>query len=348
MTGTVSLGGATLDITLINSFDPALGNTFTIINNDGTADAVSGNFAGLTQGATLTDGNKAFRISYTGGDGNDVVLTAVDFPPTITAIPVLTSIAENASTASAIKFANLSIVDPDGNNTLSLIGADAGLFELRNDGIYLRAGAVLDFETNPALDVTLRVVTLDHGTISAPASFNVTDVNEAPTAVAFSNARASIAENASTAARTKVADIVITDDALGSETITLTGADAALFEVFGGDLYLKAGTKLDFETNPKLDVTVNVNDPTVGGVVDVSRALSISVTDVNEAPTAVGFQQRPHFNRRECLDRHAHQGGRYRRYRRRARQRDDHAYRCGCGAVRGLWRRSLPQGGRKT
>ncbi len=79
--------------------------------------------------------------------------------------------------------------------------------------------------------------------VSRALSITVTDVNEAPTAVAFSNARTSIAENASTATRTKVADIVVTDDALGSETITLTGADAALFEIFGGDLYLKAGAK---------------------------------------------------------------------------------------------------------
>jgi hypothetical protein len=40
-----------------------------------------------------------------------------------------------------------------------------------------------------------------------------------------------IAENSSTTTRTKVADIGITDDALGTNSITLTGADAANFEV---------------------------------------------------------------------------------------------------------------------
>ena len=73
VTGTVGLGGATLTVTL--GFTPAAGNTFTIINNDDT-DAVTGTFAGLAQGATFTESGTTFQISYVGGDGNDVVLTA--------------------------------------------------------------------------------------------------------------------------------------------------------------------------------------------------------------------------------------------------------------------------------
>jgi autotransporter-associated beta strand protein len=53
--------------------------TFTIINNVG-ADPVIGTFAGLAQGATFTSGPNEFSISYTGGTGNDVVLTAVATP----------------------------------------------------------------------------------------------------------------------------------------------------------------------------------------------------------------------------------------------------------------------------
>ena len=39
----------------------------------------------------------------------------------------------------------------------------------------------------------------------------------------------------------KVADIVVTDDALGTETLTLSGADAASFEIVGNELLLQAG-----------------------------------------------------------------------------------------------------------
>src|SRR5262249_11630519 len=73
--GTVSLGGATLTASLGAGFTPSAGQTFTIINNDGT-DMVIGTFAGLAQGATVVIGGRPFTTSYTGGTGNDVVLTA--------------------------------------------------------------------------------------------------------------------------------------------------------------------------------------------------------------------------------------------------------------------------------
>jgi hypothetical protein len=107
--------------------------------------------------------------------------------------------------------------------------------------------------------------------------------NTAPS-VALANTTTSLAEDASTTSAVKVADIVVTDDALGTNELSLSGADAALFEVVGTGLYLRAGTTLDFETNPRLDVTVHVDDTAVGGTPDGSVPLAISVTDVNEGP----------------------------------------------------------------
>ena len=49
-------------------------------------------------------------------------------------------------------------------------------------------------------------------------------------------------ETSDTSRRIKVADIAISDDALGSNVITLEGADASSFEVDGTELFLKAGT----------------------------------------------------------------------------------------------------------
>src|ERR1051326_2950916 len=48
---------------------------FPIIDNDGT-DPVVGTFAGLPEGATFKAGSYTYWITYKGGDGNDVVLTA--------------------------------------------------------------------------------------------------------------------------------------------------------------------------------------------------------------------------------------------------------------------------------
>jgi Ca2+-binding RTX toxin-like protein len=74
--GAVFLDGATLDTVLIAGFAPAFGDAFTIIANDG-ADPVNGTFAGLAEGAEFVASGRAFSITYKGGDGNDVVLTAI-------------------------------------------------------------------------------------------------------------------------------------------------------------------------------------------------------------------------------------------------------------------------------
>lgn len=81
VTGTVTLGGA-LSLSLVNSFNPTGSASFTIIDNDGTADLVTGSFTGLAEGATVSTGGLNFTISYIGGDGNDVVLTFKATPPT--------------------------------------------------------------------------------------------------------------------------------------------------------------------------------------------------------------------------------------------------------------------------
>jgi hypothetical protein len=77
--GTVTLGNGTLDVRLLDDFTLQPGQTFKIIDNDG-ADAVGGTFSDLAEGATFTVDGAVFRISYVGGDGNDVVLSVVTVP----------------------------------------------------------------------------------------------------------------------------------------------------------------------------------------------------------------------------------------------------------------------------
>ena len=78
-TGTVIINSSTaeLEVILFGDWEVNAGDTFTIIDNQGT-DPVSGNYAGLTEGAQFTVNGATFSISYEGGDGNDVVLTAVN------------------------------------------------------------------------------------------------------------------------------------------------------------------------------------------------------------------------------------------------------------------------------
>ena len=70
---TVTLAGT---LNLVAAPGLAAGGTFTIVENAGSA-AASGTFAGLPQGAEFFEDGQWWRISYTAGTGNDVVLTRI-------------------------------------------------------------------------------------------------------------------------------------------------------------------------------------------------------------------------------------------------------------------------------
>ncbi len=235
---------------------------------------------------TTPDASVDFRLEI--GDVNEA-------PTAVTLAPVVSALAEGTDVTASLKVADILVTDPDdaSGNQLSLAGADAALFEIVTGAggpeLHLLAGTVLDFETKAQFDVVVQVddPTVG-GTPDASAGFHldVTDVNEAPTAVTLAGVVAGIDETPATAA-VKVADIVVTDDALGADDVSLSGADAALFEVVtaaGGakELWLLAGQVLDFETKSSLDVTVTVADATLAGSTPVTTTLALPVNNVAE------------------------------------------------------------------
>lgn len=113
-----------------------------------------------------------------------------------------------------------------------------------------------------------------------------TSLNAAPTALSLLNASTSIDENTSTVARIKVADVAITDDGLGTNILSVSGADAASFEVDNTGLFIKAGVVLDFESKTSYSVTVNVDDSGVGSTPDASTNYVLSVNDIANENTA--------------------------------------------------------------
>ena len=71
------LANGRLDLTYLEGGVIKKGDTFTIINNRGTLPIEgSAMFKDLPEGAEVTVDGAIFKISYVGGDGNDVVLTA--------------------------------------------------------------------------------------------------------------------------------------------------------------------------------------------------------------------------------------------------------------------------------
>jgi hypothetical protein len=76
--GRLQLGGI-LDVQFLNGYHPAPGQSFTIIDLTGAGPA-NGTFAGMPEGSNFVVDGVPMQVSYLGGTGNDVVLTASPVP----------------------------------------------------------------------------------------------------------------------------------------------------------------------------------------------------------------------------------------------------------------------------
>jgi hypothetical protein len=78
--GTLTLGsGSLLDLDL--GFAPTTGTQFTLVDLANSSASINGIFAGHTEGSIFAVGGTNFQISYHGGTGNDLTLTAVSAVP---------------------------------------------------------------------------------------------------------------------------------------------------------------------------------------------------------------------------------------------------------------------------
>ncbi|MFG0267497.1 MAG: Ig-like domain-containing protein, partial [Rhodopirellula sp. JB055] len=220
--------------------------------------------------------------------GFTLTITDVNEAASVSLANQVNSISEGADLSSGMKVADIVVTDDAlGTETLALIGTDAALFRIDGTELWLVNDAALDFDSNSTLDVTVEVydASLSASALDTAAhSMTVTDVNSSPT-VSLSQSGTSLSEDTATGVRIKMADIIVTDDATGTNDLSLSGDDAALFEIDGNELYLKSDTTLDFETASTLDVTVNVDDSSLGGGIDSSTGFTLTITDVNEAPS---------------------------------------------------------------
>jgi hypothetical protein len=226
----------------------------------------------------------------TGAEGSTtftLTISDVNNSPTLTLTNVSSSIAENANTSNDAKVADIVVNDDAlGTNTLELSGADAASFLISGNELFLKAGTVLNFETQSTYKVKVTVDDAAIGTTFEDAkefTLTVLNINEAPT-LALQNLVTEISENASTTNRIKLADIVITDDVLGINSLSISGPDASLLEITGSEIYLKAGVVLNYESDPVFDVVFYLDDESLGTEPEASVNYSLAITNINEAP----------------------------------------------------------------
>ena len=293
-------------VATLSATDIDAGETFTYTLISGTGDTDNASFT--ISGSTLrtaavfdfeTKSSYSVRVRVTdaGGLTFEKVFTigvtdVNDAPTNINASA--SSVAENAASGTTV--ASLSATDADAGDTFTytLVSGtgDTDNASFAITGTTLSTAAVFDFETKSSYSVRVRVTDAGGLTFEKVFIISVTDVNEAPTALALSNT--SVLENA--ASGTTVGTLAGTDaDAGDTHTYTLvtgTGStDNASFAITGTTLSTAA--VFNFEAKNSYAVRVRVTD---AGGLSFERAFTISVTDVNEAPTLTAITDRRVYN----------------------------------------------------
>jgi Metallo-peptidase family M12B Reprolysin-like len=158
--GTVSLGGP-LVATL--TYPAKVNDTFIIINNDGTADAVTGTFNGLIEGKTFSVNGATVQISYKGGDGNDVQLKVIAVP---SAPPRVSAFQINDGSAQRSRITSLRVTF-DQNVALPAMPATAFELKRQGDGAVVALSPSVD-DTGPGTVVTFTFTggPLDFGSLA--------------------------------------------------------------------------------------------------------------------------------------------------------------------------------------
>jgi hypothetical protein len=308
---------APTDITLapatVDENQPSGTTVGTLTSTD--ADAGDTHTYALVSG-TGADDNASFTLT---GTGNDTVQTAATFnfetkssyairvrttdsgPGNLTFEKALTitindvneaptdlslspsSIAENSG-ADAVVGA-LTPTDPDTGETYSYSlvagtgSTDNGSFNV--SGSNLRENASFDFEAKSSYSVRIQV-TDGANTFAKAFTVTVTDVNEAPTDLSLSPS--SIAENSG--ADAVVGALTPTDPDTGETysyaLVAGTGStDNGSFNVSGSNL--RENASFDFESKSSYSVRIQVTD----GSNTFAKAFTVTVNDVNEAPTDI-------------------------------------------------------------
>ena len=268
-------------------------NVDTTLGGHLSFDFGTGSYSYSPPASVSSDQTETFHYVIADGDGDqtgaDLAITVqnVNQPPTITSGATGTE-AENTAISHVVY--QTTATDPDSDTlTYSLTGTDAAAFTIS-------AGGAVTFNTSPnfesptdsggnnVYDIVVHANDGHGHDVTQAVAITVTNVNDvAPTIT--SGATGTEAEN--TVNTNVVYQTTVTDPDGGTTTYSLTGTDAALFNVTasGG---VRFNTPPNFEApgdaggNNVYDIVVHAND----GIHDTTKAVQITVTNVNEAPVA--------------------------------------------------------------
>ncbi|WP_301337568.1 cadherin domain-containing protein [Microcystis aeruginosa] len=300
-----------------SSTDPDSGNSFTYSliagtgDTDNTAFSIVGNQLQINNSPDFeTKNSYSIRVKTTDQGGlsfektltitvNDVNENPSNQAPTALIFQnAVTELAENVNVTPEFKVADLLIEDDGlGTNNLFLTGRDRERFLIQNSALFY-VGFTPNFEAQNSYEVTVNVDDTTVGVtpdLTQTFTLNITDVNEAPTALILANSTKAIAENTDTSQGVKVADIQISDDALGTNSLSLLGSDQSSFQIRGRELFFIG--KADFEAQSLYNLTVAVTDTTLNPAPNATPDATVNFTlEITNLPDQAVNPQTIEFN----------------------------------------------------
>ena len=227
----------------------------------------------------VSDGNggtDTIAVTINVTDANDAPIFASDSTTRL--------VVENTPANQNIGIA-VSATDEDTSDTLryTLSGdPDAASFDIDTRNGQLKTKAALNYENKNAYQVTVGVSDSKGGTDTITVTISVTDANDAPVFASHTTTR-SVAEGTSANQNIGV-PVSATDEDRDTLRYTLSGTDAASFDIDTRTGQLKTSAALNYETKNAYQVMIEVSDGNSG---TDTLTVAILITDENDAPVFV-------------------------------------------------------------
>lgn len=244
-------------------------------------------------GATLWDyetrQSASFTVTATPTSGNSAVLTRaftiaitnVNEAPTGFTI-TNSSVREDAPVGTVIGV--ITTLDPDAGDsaTLAKTSDPDGVLDLVGNQVILTAK--VDWSVKTSHLMTFRITDAGGLTLDCSLTVNVTRVWFPPTNIALSNS--SLPENAGANAPIGMLSVTDVNQASGETgyTYAITSDPSGKFAISGTQLIALASFNYEVDAT-SYPITIQANDPVRGSF---AKAFTVSITNVNEAPTNIG------------------------------------------------------------
>ena len=277
------------------TYDYAAKSSYTFMALVQESDTAEGHMTGISVTVNLTEAAAEGQANGEGqGNGQDDgtgqqqsnTESANTVPAFDAGIVTALSLDENSAAGTNVG-SPVTATDPDEGDvvTYSLSGTDAASFDIGSSTgqITTKTNVTYDYETKSSYSLAVDASDGKGGTASTPVTVDLNNVNEAPSFAGSSTTR-KVAENS--AAGTNVGKPITATDPDAGDTLTysLSGTDAASFDIGGstGQITTKAGVTYNHEAKPSYSLAVEATD---GKGLSDSIAVTVSLNDVAEAPT---------------------------------------------------------------